>query len=55
MQVFSEALAALSGARRTGSQHIQMLFSDPTTEPLPALDRKGAVGAFDRSSRERGR
>jgi hypothetical protein len=25
-----------------------MLLSDPTTEPLPALDRKGAVGAYDR-------
>jgi hypothetical protein len=49
MQVFQEGLAALSGARPSRLEHIQMLFSDPTTEPLPALDRKGAVGAFDRS------
>jgi hypothetical protein len=25
-----------------------MVFSDPTTEPLPELDRKGAQGAYDR-------
>jgi hypothetical protein len=28
---------------------IQMLLSDPTTEPLGALDRKSAIGAYDRS------
>jgi hypothetical protein len=27
---------------------IQMLLSDPTTEPLGALDRKSAIGAYDR-------
>jgi hypothetical protein len=30
---------------------IQMLLSDPSTEPLPALDRKGAVGAYDPTGR----
>ena len=28
---------------------IQMIFSDPTTEPLMQLDRKSAFGAFDRN------
>jgi len=28
-------------------QTIQMLFSDPTTEPLLQLDQKSAYGAFD--------
>ena len=51
MQAFNEALAAVcQGDGRL--ERIQLLLSDPTTEPLPALDRKGAVGAFDRSKRE---
>ena len=49
MQVFREGVAALSGAAADRVQRIQMLLSDPTVEPLPALDRKGAVGAYDRS------
>jgi hypothetical protein len=49
MQVFREAVAALSGTGTDRLTRIQMLFSDPTSEPLPALDRKGAVGAYDRS------
>ena len=49
MQVFREAVAALSGSGADRLTRIQMLLSDPTTEPLPALDRKGAVGAYDRS------
>ncbi len=53
MRAFTEAVAALSaadgpGAARVGA--VQMLFSDPTIEPLDALDRKGAVGAFDRGA-----
>ena len=48
MQVFREGVAALSGTGADRLQRIQMLLSDPTTEPLPALDRKGAVGAYDR-------
>jgi hypothetical protein len=49
MRAFTEAVAALLSADRIGK--VQMLFSDPTTEPLEALDRKGAVGAFDRAAR----
>jgi hypothetical protein len=54
MQVFREGVAALSGTGADRLQRIQMLLSDPTTEPLPTLDRKGAVGAYDRN-KDRGR
>jgi hypothetical protein len=50
MQVFHEAVAALAGAAPDRLGHIQLMLSDPRTEPLPALDRKGAVGAYDRQS-----
>jgi hypothetical protein len=30
-----------------------MLLSDPTTEPLPALDRKSAIGAYDHGAKDR--
>ena len=51
MRAFTEALAALS---RTGNRldQIQLLLSDPTTTPLDALDRKSALGAYDRWSKE---
>jgi hypothetical protein len=42
-----EGLASLGqGGGRL--DRLQMLFSDPTTEPLGALDRKSAFGAYDR-------
>lgn len=49
MVAFHQALRRLSDA----SSHcncvydIQMILSDPTTEPLPQLDRKSAFGAFN--------
>ena len=52
-RAFQEAIALLS-APRDGSgpdtrvQRIQMLFSDPTTEPQAQLDVKSARGAYDR-------
>ncbi len=51
MKAFNEALAAL---RLKGNRldSIQMLLSDPTTTPLEALDRKSALGAFDRWQEE---
>jgi len=51
MQVFRDAVDALGtpGDRLT---RIQLLLSDPTTEPLDRLDRKSALGAFDRGSKE---
>ena len=47
MQALAEALAATAGGAGR-LERIQMIFSDPTTEPLPALDRKSAYGAYDR-------
>jgi hypothetical protein len=47
MRAFSDALAAISqGDGRL--ERIQLLLSDPTAEPLGALDRKSAFGAYDR-------
>jgi hypothetical protein len=53
MKAFAEALEALG---RSGNRldHIQMLLSDPRTAPLDALDRKSALGAYDRWSGETG-
>ena len=48
MQAFSDALGAMT-AGGSRLDRIQLLFSDPTTEPLGALDRKSAFGAYDRS------
>ena len=50
MQVFRDAVDALAtpGDRLT---RIQLLLSDPTTEPLDRLDRKSALGAFDHGSK----
>lgn len=47
MQAFTEALTSVGeGGGRL--DRLQMLFSDPTTDPLGALDRKSAFGAYDR-------
>ena len=47
MQAFNEALAHL--ARPLDRlDRIQMLLSDPTTDPLGVLDRKSAIGAYNR-------
>jgi hypothetical protein len=51
MQVFRDAVDAL-GTPGDRLNRIQMLLSDPTTEPLDRLDRKSALGAFDRGSKE---
>jgi hypothetical protein len=48
MQAFAEALATMSGGAGR-LERLQLLLSDPTTEPLGALDRKSAFGAYDRS------
>ena len=50
MQAFNEALAHL-GRPLDRLDRIQMLLSDPTTEPLGALDRKSAIGAYNRWSK----
>lgn len=51
MKAFTEALANLS-LSTDRLDRIQMLLSDPTTEPLKALDRKSAIGAYDRWGRQ---
>lgn len=47
MQVFADAIEALAvpGDRL---MRIQLLLSDPTVAPLDRLDRKSALGAYDR-------
>ena len=51
MQAFAEAVEALTvpGDRL---MRIQLLLSDPTIAPLDRLDRKSAIGAFDRGAKE---
>jgi len=52
MKAFVEALAGLD--RKSGRvDFIQQLLSDPREVPLDALDRKSALGAFDRWSEEK--
>jgi hypothetical protein len=48
LKALQAALVSLSGPAANHVSQIQMLLSDPTPEPLPALDRKSAVGAYDR-------
>jgi len=48
VRALADAIGVLSSASPTRVQDIQLLLSDPTTEPRPALDRKGAVGAWAR-------
>ena len=47
MRAFQDALALLNSPADC-LDRIQMLLSDPTTGPLEALDRKSAIGAYDR-------
>lgn len=46
------AIATLASPSPNHVDQIQMLLSDPTSEPIPALDRKSALGAYDRWSQE---
>jgi hypothetical protein len=52
MKAFAEALEALGATRDSGTRldRIQHILSDPRAEPLDALDRKSALGAYDRWS-----
>jgi hypothetical protein len=51
MKAFAEAVDALTGPGDRLTR-IQLLLSDPTTGPLDRLDRKSALGAYDRWSTE---
>jgi len=46
MKALHEAVQVLSSNSPGRVSQMQMIFSDPTTEPRPALDRKAAYGAF---------
>lgn len=48
MRAFRKALEELCSNDPGRVQRIQMIFSDPTTEPRAALDQKAANGAYDR-------
>ena len=52
MVAMRQALQALYAGTSGRVYDIQMIFSDPTTEPLMQLDRKSAFGAFDYRKRE---
>ena len=47
MQAFSRALEALAAESGDKVSQVQLLFSDPTTEPKPILDEKSASGAWN--------
>ena len=47
MQAFSRALQALAAESIDKVNQVQLLFSDPTTEPKPMLDEKSASGAWN--------
>ena len=51
-KALAAALVSLSGPSANHVTQIQMLLSDPTAEPIPALDRKSAIGTYDRWSQE---
>jgi hypothetical protein len=53
VRAFTEALGVLAATEPNYVSQIQMLLSDPTTEPLPALDRKSAIGAYDHGAKDR--
>ena len=48
MRALREALTVLASEAADRVEQIQMIFSDPTSEPLEALDQKSARGAYDR-------
>ena len=50
---FAQALHVLAAGQPDRLLQIQMLLSDPSLEPLAALDRKSAQGAYDPAGRER--
>jgi hypothetical protein len=47
MQAFSRALDVLAATSTDKMKQVQLLFSDPTTEPKPVLDEKSASGAWN--------
>ena len=54
LRAFAEALNVLASPAGSRLSRIQELLSDPTTEPRVSLDRKSALGAYDRWTEEAG-
>lgn len=54
VRAFTDALAVLASREPGYVTQIQMLLSDPTTEPLATLDRKSALGAYDHGNAGKG-
>ena len=52
MRAFREALRVLDSGAYPRTEQVQLIFSDPTTEPLGELDTKSARGAHDRWKEE---
>jgi hypothetical protein len=52
MKAFAEGLETLTSGDGSRLDRIQLLLSDPRTTPLESLDRKSALGAYDRSNEE---
>ena len=48
VRALAEALEVLAQKPPDYVLQIQRVFSDPRTEPLPALDRKSAQGAYEK-------
>ena len=48
IHAFADALALVANGSGDRLSRVQTLLSDPTAEPLEALDRKSALGAFNR-------
>jgi len=46
-RALTDALEILAGRAPGYLRQIQLLLSDPTTEPIDTLDRKSARGAYD--------
>jgi hypothetical protein len=53
VRALADAIGVLSSTSPSRVQDIQLLLSDPTTDPRPALDRKGAVGAWEHPEGDR--
>jgi hypothetical protein len=51
-KALAAALVSLSVPSRNHLMQLQTLLSDPTTEPIPTLDRKSAIGAYDHWNQE---
>jgi hypothetical protein len=47
VRALREAMRIAGDDRPDRARRAQMIFSDPTLDPRPALDRKAAYGAFN--------